>query len=256
MLNKTVSLSLKFNQLPDDTCRLLATWLIAHLDPHGVFYADAGVVRSVVFPRRTDVSPVQIDNYLNAMAEVGLIRIFEARDQPWMCWPGFSANQPGLRPERETSDFPTPLAIESRQDCGATPASLQHLAGSIPAEDEAEHEAQHEHEGESESEPISIFTDATVADILSLFGAARLTPHQARALHRLHDAHPDVFHEAVRWAANKAMSIGDAIAALRTALPNWRSHTAAGSPGTPQPNWYTEEEYERYFLHPNADKES
>jgi len=42
MLNKKVSRSLQFDQLPDDTCRLLATWTVAHLDVNGVFCADPG----------------------------------------------------------------------------------------------------------------------------------------------------------------------------------------------------------------------
>ncbi len=51
MLNRETSLSLKLNALVNDTTRLLATWTIPHLDKHGVFHADAQIVKSLVFVR-------------------------------------------------------------------------------------------------------------------------------------------------------------------------------------------------------------
>jgi len=62
MLNNSISRSLKFDQLPDDTCRLLATWIISHLDFRGVFYADAIMVKSLVFTRRSDITDEQIED--------------------------------------------------------------------------------------------------------------------------------------------------------------------------------------------------
>ena len=64
MVNHSISRSLKFNQLPDDTCRLLATWIISHLDKNGVFYGDPVMVRSLIFPRRVDIEVAQVEAYL------------------------------------------------------------------------------------------------------------------------------------------------------------------------------------------------
>ncbi len=108
MLNKSISESKKFDKLPDDTARLLATWTIAHLDKNGVFYADPIVVKSKIFPRRLDITIQQVSQYLQAMQDVGLIILFEAKDDVWQYWTGFHDEQVGLRPERENTKFPLP----------------------------------------------------------------------------------------------------------------------------------------------------
>lgn len=110
MLNNSVSQSLKFNQLPDDTCRLLATWTLAHLDKNGVFYGLAVSVKSLVMPHRADISVEQVEAYLQAMEQVGLIRRFTASGIVWQWWPTFIDNQVGLRADRELSDYPEPPA--------------------------------------------------------------------------------------------------------------------------------------------------
>lgn len=109
MLNKKISENIQFNtMLPDDTCRLMATWIIAHLDKNGVFYAEPILVKSMVLPWRADITVQQVEHYLLAMEQAGLIVIFQAKGQRWQWWPGFIANQVGLRQDRETSDYPDP----------------------------------------------------------------------------------------------------------------------------------------------------
>jgi hypothetical protein len=137
MLNNKVSQSLQFNQLPNDTCRLLATWTIAHLDVNGVFYADPAIVRSLIFPRRTDISAEDVAGYLDAMEAVGLIERYEANGDLWQRWPGFQQNQPGLRADRETAQYPP----YSDNDAGFGPPESRDLpqdGGENPAEVEGE----------------------------------------------------------------------------------------------------------------------
>ncbi len=110
MLNKTVCASKKFDDLPDDTCRLLATWIISNLDCRGVFYCDPAMVRSYVFPRRIDVAITDIERHLLSMEAAGLIEIFYDNGDVWQYWPGFAQNQVGLRADREAKDFPDPAA--------------------------------------------------------------------------------------------------------------------------------------------------
>ena len=129
MLNNSVSMSKQMDNLPDDTCRLLATWTLSHLDKHGVFHADPVLVRSIIFPRRVDVGPEQVTGYLHAMEAVGLIVLFDAAGEPWQWWPKFAANQAGLRPERESTNFPLP------PDAGELPASGRLVAGEMYAEE-------------------------------------------------------------------------------------------------------------------------
>lgn len=150
MLNNSISCSLKFDLLPDDTCRLLATWIISHLDCHGVFHADPGIVKSLVFTRRDDVTIGQVDEYLQAMSEIGLISLFATSDgQRWQCWPGFSTNQIGLRAEREKTNYPMPPAI--RQEAGKVPEKFRQEAGKESAEvklSEGESEPKRKEHGE------------------------------------------------------------------------------------------------------------
>jgi len=131
---------MQFHQLPDDTCRLLATWMIAQLDCNGVFYADPNMVRSLVFTRRGDVSLERIEQYLQAMEDVGLIIRFEAGGEIWQHWPGFDRNQPGLRKDRETTNFPPPPAssgtgtVADGQDDGNVPDECRQDDGNVPDE--------------------------------------------------------------------------------------------------------------------------
>ena len=127
MLNKTVCASLKFQELPDDTCRLLATWIISQLDVRGVFYGDPAMVKSYVFPRRADITIDDVRGYLDEMQATGLIVLFEAKGDIWQFWPGFTDNQAGLRADRETTEFPEPPDPESAPSepgpAGAHPAA-------------------------------------------------------------------------------------------------------------------------------------
>lgn len=151
MLNNKVSASRQMNDLlPDDTCRLLATWLISHLDKNGVFYGEPVMVKSLVFPRRADVTVDQIEYYLQAMEHAELIVRFQARGETWLWYPSFPDNQVGLRAERESSDFPLPPAMDEeppedewvddslpevcRKDAGSLPESIRQDAGKLPAE--------------------------------------------------------------------------------------------------------------------------
>lgn len=143
MLNKTVSLSDKFNNLPDDTSRLLATWLLAHLDFRGVFYADAIRVRTQVFSMREDLTTLRVKHCLEAIEAVGLFKTFKARNQVWMFWPGFEHNQINLRKDRESSPYPPPPADyvpedsdefppEPEDPCDDYPEDIRQTSGNVP----------------------------------------------------------------------------------------------------------------------------
>lgn len=130
MLNRSVCNSKKFQELPDETCRLFATWTISHLDIHGVFYANPQLVRSLVFPRRDDVSNAQVAGYMDAMEAHGLIVRFESNGETWQYWPGFEHNQIGIRWDRETTEFPIPPGWEPPKQLELVPPN----GGQNPAE--------------------------------------------------------------------------------------------------------------------------
>ena len=171
MLNKKVSRSLQFDQLPDDTCRLLATWTISHLDVNGVFYADPVLVRSLIFPRRTDITAERVESYLIAMENVGLIVRYRANGDVYQHWPGFRGNQVGLRVDREKPDYPPPpatLPAPIPQDAGTLPDN----GGEMPAEHEVKGSEVKESEAEAdpsrdEREACRLFVDTTGAKAIT-----------------------------------------------------------------------------------------
>lgn len=253
MLNNSISTSLKFDLLPDDTCRLLATWIISHLDFRGVFYGDPAIVQSLIFTRRRDVTIEQVNEYLQAMEGVGLIILFEAEGQQWQQWPGFSANQVGLRAEREKTDRPPPpgytppSAAENPQDGGENPqdgGNLSQDGGEKSAEEEGEIKIQLKVQledsapsaGADAPKPSPTPTPSKkqsskpkippltpgAQEFLRLFSAKRFAnAAQRNAVLALESEFPGHFVAAATWAAERGMSRGQAIAAIRSALPNW-----------------------------------
>ena len=99
MLNRTICKSKKFDDLPDDTCRLFASWCIPHLDIRGVFHADPTTVRSLVFPRRDDVTSDIVRGYLDAMEATGLIVRFNENGDSWMYWRSYDTSRNKRDPE-------------------------------------------------------------------------------------------------------------------------------------------------------------
>lgn len=140
MLNKKISKSIQFNALPDDTCRLLATWIIAHLDKNGVFTAEPVLVKSDVFPWRSDITIEQVEHCLTAMEQNGLIVIFWAKGMKWQYWPGFTENQIGLRADRESTDCPEPPLLptceqepeDSQPDESSSAEVIRQPSGNLP----------------------------------------------------------------------------------------------------------------------------
>lgn len=138
-LNRKISVSDKLNDLPDDTCRLLATWIIPYLDKNGVYYARPGIVKSTVFTIREDVTFAQVETYLQAMHDIKLICLFDGKDgKRYQYWPGFEDEQPNLRKDREKTDMPEPpdedqcLALWDDGNCQAT---ARQLPGNSPPTD-------------------------------------------------------------------------------------------------------------------------
>lgn len=103
LLHKKVCLSEQINLLPNDTARLLYTWIIPQLDIEGRFYGDAQRVASVVFPLRS-VRKKSIERYLQAMEDVGLIVRYEVDGQRFMWMPKFALHQT-LRKDRERKSY-------------------------------------------------------------------------------------------------------------------------------------------------------
>jgi len=145
MLNKSIGLDAAVDHLSCDTCRLLFTWMISHLDKNGCFFGDSEVVKNLVFPRRRDITNRKVSQYLQEMANEGLLYLYMRDGEKYSFFPGFARNQPGLRPEREgDSGIPPFLTDTELEDEGYPPAagqtaeSIRQDSGLGPAQRERE----------------------------------------------------------------------------------------------------------------------
>lgn len=253
MLDKSISASYQIHDLPDWPCKLLATWLIAHLDKNGVFYGDAPMVRSQVFPLE-DVTNAQVEEWLQAMenatdgdGEPLMVR-FSAQGRLWQYWPGFDRHQAGLRKDRERTNFPTPPVTQELvpDNCQAIasilPDNCQATAGNV--EDEyniiepnyniTEDKSNRSNEARSDERSSTFTSNLSPGQsaFLALFGAKRYkNGTQRNAVLELETTHGiEPLLSAGRWAATKGMSLGDAIGAVTKVLPTWGTRKT-GPPG-------------------------
>lgn len=99
----------RINDLSDDTSRLAFTWLITFADSEGRTFGDPALVRSILFPRRSDISIEQMETYIREWAELGLVQWYKAANDLWIFFPAFDKHQVGLRKDREApSTYPPP----------------------------------------------------------------------------------------------------------------------------------------------------
>ena len=109
MINSKITRNKAINDLSDDTSRLAFTWLVTFADVDGRCNGDPALVRSLVFPRRTDVTVEQMAGYIQEWADAGLVVWYEAEGDLWIAFPSFEENQRGLDRRKEpASDIPAP----------------------------------------------------------------------------------------------------------------------------------------------------
>ncbi len=108
-LSKKVCLNRKFNTLSNDTCRLGFILTIPHLDVKGRIIGDPAVLKSVIFPRRDDISPENVESFIKEWAKSGFVIWYKADGDMFLQFPKFKENQVGLRENREEpSNIPPP----------------------------------------------------------------------------------------------------------------------------------------------------
>ena len=119
----------KVNELSDDTSRMALTWLITFADIEGRTYGDPSVVRSMLFPRRQDISVEKMEEYIREWATFGMIIWYESDGDKWICFTHFDKHQKGLRRDHEApSKVPTPPHLYEE----ATPTLRQPSADQTP----------------------------------------------------------------------------------------------------------------------------
>ena len=122
---KSICQSKKLASIKSDGARLLYTWLIPNLDVNGYFSADPKVIKGQIFTRLKKTNKV-ISKYLEELQSVGLIIIYEAKGDVYLCVPDFVEKQPNLNPQREgKSNIPPPTPDQLQSKSGVTPTQVK-----------------------------------------------------------------------------------------------------------------------------------
>lgn len=153
MLAWRISESVKVDKLPDDTARLLYTWLIAHCDNVGRFHGEPGQILAIVFPKRHDITSGQVSGYLQAMADLGLIHWYAVDGLRYLAIPqeAWKAHQRLDRAQR--SDFPPPVTTTLPPQYQRITTGVSEVE--VEVEVEREREVEVEVEGESRGETVA-----------------------------------------------------------------------------------------------------
>jgi hypothetical protein len=116
MITNEIARDKRINDLSDDTSRLAFTWLITFADSEGRTYGDPALVRSMLFPRRTDITFERMAGIIQEWHRLGLVVWYEAQGDRFIYFPSFEKHQVGLRKDREApSTIPAPPAVTQEE---------------------------------------------------------------------------------------------------------------------------------------------
>ena len=101
MLKRNISVSKRLPLLKTDSARMLWTWIIPFLDVEGRFYASPDLIKSNVVPRVKTFNEENIADYLQDMASVGLIILYDVENEQYLQFRKFEDHQIHLRKDRE-----------------------------------------------------------------------------------------------------------------------------------------------------------
>jgi hypothetical protein len=107
MLKRNISESRRLSELKSDSARLLWTWIIPYLDADGRFFASASMIKGKVVPRLPTFTVRNIPKYLNDMARVGLITLYEVDGEKLLEYRKFNDFQKIVK-DREARSLPAP----------------------------------------------------------------------------------------------------------------------------------------------------
>lgn len=149
ILEPTIHTNRKINSISDFQFRLWA-YLLTYVDDYGRGSADPELLKGFLFPRRRGITESSIDQALTALANAGLIRLYEVNGEPHLYFPNWSEHQ---RIQRKYSEFPAPPTEndESTVSHRESPSStVSHRESPLEVEVELEEEIEVEEEVEHE----------------------------------------------------------------------------------------------------------
>lgn len=149
---KSICQSKKLAALPDDSHRLLYTWIISNLDYNGAYYADPAVVKGTVFTRLKHTEN-DIADMLNTLAAADLIRIYESGNDQFLYVPDFIDKHPKIDAREAKTSIPQPPIYAEKTEL-STELSTG-VNNQKPKTDEKEHKKDVKNTVNTDSVPTS-----------------------------------------------------------------------------------------------------
>ena len=112
IIKESIRTSKKVNNLSDFQFRFWI-YLITYVDDYGRGSADPEILRGFVFPRRKGITEEQISQSLQALANSGMINLYEVDGESYFCFPNWETHQ---QVRAKKSKFPqsNPIRIRIR----------------------------------------------------------------------------------------------------------------------------------------------
>jgi hypothetical protein len=107
MLKRNISESRRLADLKTDSARLLWTWIIPFLDSEGRFYASPDMIKGKIVPRISTFTLKNIPIYIEDMARIGLITLYQIDGEKLLQYRNFDIFQK-IQKEREAAPLPGP----------------------------------------------------------------------------------------------------------------------------------------------------
>lgn len=127
MINKRLCKSKKYAQLTSDRSRVLYVLMYINADREGRVDGDPEEIKDE-FCTKLKYTHRKIAESVIELHDVGLIKLYEVNDRPYIQFLEFDKYQPGLRKDREaTSEIPDPVRSRS----GLTPSLYLSLSLSL-----------------------------------------------------------------------------------------------------------------------------
>lgn len=144
MLKETIRTSKTVNALSDFQFRVWA-YLITYVDDYGRGSADPELLKGIVFPRRKGITEAQLKDALTALANTGMITLYEVDGESYFYFPKWGEHQ---RIRSKWSQFPEPP--QANAATRGNPPQSAATRGNPPIEVEVEVEVEEEVEPEVE----------------------------------------------------------------------------------------------------------
>lgn len=132
-ISKEICIDKRVNELSDGYSLVGFTWLITHADREGRIYGDPAIVKSLIFPRRPEITVSMVQKYIEEWQGVGLIKLYKSNGDIYIEFPNFAKHQVGLRKERESESTIPEYKPENEFsfEKDTEPAQLRQNAGAM-----------------------------------------------------------------------------------------------------------------------------